>query len=489
VEEARGPTIESVGRVRRGLEQAPRSLVVVVVSAVALVLLVAFARMILDSERAGRASLEERAVQRTIIAEHFIEASNADLQEGIESHAEIALNGPDPSADQFRLVSEMMRFRAAVLLDSAGHALQTYPSDPALVGADLSERYDHLHRAVSGERAISGVVTSAVTREPIVAFAVPYDGPNGRRVFSAGYRVEDTPLGAYLRNSTVLRGEATYLVDEAGTIIASSGDDVAPTLDEQDHELAAVAAAGERGTYQSGGTDHFFSAQPIDGAPWRLVRTLPSEAMYAPTEEGRWIPWLLFAGFLVVGLASVTMLSSIIGQRDREHRRARRDPLTGVANRRSLDATLRELVGGDRPWSVLMIDVDHFKAVNDSHGHHAGDEVLAGVAATIRDAVRSADVVGRWGGEEFMVLVPDADLLTAADLAERVRASVADRPGTRVPVTVSIGYASSQVAAPDGLVDLADASLYRAKETGRNRSVCLTPDAAFPAMRTEEPST
>ena len=116
----------------------------------------------------------------------------------------------------------MMRFKAAVLLDADGRAIQTFPVDPSLVGTDLTERYDHLRRAVDGEAAVTGVVPSVVEGEPIVAFAVPFDTDSGRRVFSAGYRVEDTPLGAYLLNATVLPGEGLYLVDRDGNVIASS---------------------------------------------------------------------------------------------------------------------------------------------------------------------------------------------------------------------------------------------------------------------------
>ena len=458
-------------------------------SAIALVLLVAFAQLIVGSARAGRESLEERAVQRTIIAEHFIEAYNSDLQTSIRAHAERALVGPDPTADEFTLINEMMRFRAGVLLDAGGDAILTYPADPAIVGQPLADRYPHLRRAVDGEPGVTGVVPSAVVGEPIVAFAVPFETPSGRRVFSAGYRVKDTPLGAYLLNATVLAGEALYLVDDAGNIIASSDPTVAVTLAEQDPALADAAAGGGRGSYSVDGTGWFFSAQAVEGAPWRLVRALPAEAMYAPASEGRWIPWLIFGAFLVVGLASVVMLDWIIGERDQEHRRARLDPLTGLANRRSLDAALAARRCDDAAaWAVLMIDVDHFKAVNDEHGHRRGDEVLTGVAGAITASVRPRDVVGRWGGEEFMVVVDEASLATAAELAERIRSAVAARHVAGIAVTVSVGYASSGAAPADGLVDLADAALYRAKQTGRNRSVTLAPDDAFPALRSVEPA-
>ena len=456
------------------------------VSAVAVVLLLAFAQMLVSSDRAGREGLEERAVQRTVITQRFIEAYDADLETSIRAHVERTLAGPVPTAEELALVMGMMRFRSGVLLDATGRVLQSFPSDPALVGSDLASGHEHLRRALDGRATVTGVVRSAVDGEPIVDFAVPFETASGRRVFSAGFQVdEDTPLGAYLANATVIAGEELYLVDDAGTIIASSATDASSTLAAQDPGLAVVAMVADRGTIASGGSDRFFTAQAISGVPWRLVRVLPSEVLYEPAEAGRWIPWVLFGGFLAVGLASLVMLGSIIGQRDHERRRAVRDPLTGLANRRSLDAALAERSGATAgsPWSVLMIDVDHFKKVNDEHGHRRGDEVLRSVAEVIAAAVRPDDLVGRWGGEEFMVVLPGADLATATEVAERIRTAVATTRTHGLGVTVSVGFASSETAPGDGLVDLADASLFRAKQTGRDRAVSLSPDDAFPLLR------
>jgi diguanylate cyclase (GGDEF)-like protein len=469
-------------RVHRALEHTPRAVVLVGVAAIAIVLLVAFARLIVGAADAGRASLEERAAQRTVISAHFIESYNDDLISSIEAHATAALAGEEVVPTEFDQVNAMLRSQAAVLLDDEGETLQTFPADAELVGVDLAKRYDHLRRAVDGEPAITSVIPSAVEGEPIVAFAVPYDSPAGRRVFSAGYRAEDTPLGDYLLNATVLPGEDLFLVDDAGMVIASSEPDAPAALADRDQALVDALATGDRGPYEGREGDRYFVAMDIDGAPWRLVRSLPADAMYAPAEEGGWIPWLIFGAFVAVGAASLLMLSAIIGQRDREHRRARRDPLTGVANRRSLDAAVADQRGVGLVWSVLMVDVDHFKAVNDAHGHQRGDEVLAAVASLIERSVRADDLVGRWGGEEFMVVVPGARLVEATELAERIRAAVEAESVGDVSVTVSIGVASSERTPDDGLVDLADASLYRAKQTGRNRWVALEPEDAFPAM-------
>lgn len=475
-----------VGRTR-SLGGAPRGLVMVGVGAIALVLLAAFARMIVASEQAGRDSLEERAMQRSVIAGNFVAAYAADQRDSIETHARLALAEPAPTAEEFTVVNEMMRLRAGLLLDDQGRVIQSYPADAALVGTDLSVRDDHLRRALDGEASVTGVVRSEGPGESIVTNVVPFDTPSGRRVFSAGYRADDTPLGAYLLNATVLAGEALYLVDESGALITSSLPQTAATLAEQDPDLAAAIAEGQdRGPYEGGGTDRYAVAQSIEGTPWTLVRTLPADAMYAPAQEGRWIPWLLFAGFVGVGVVSLAMLSSIMGQRDREQRRAAVDALTGVASRRALDAELARRQADDRSsWSVLLIDVDRFKAVNDRYGHSRGDAVLAEVATAIAASVRPGDVVGRWGGEEFMVVAPRTTLAESVAIAERVRAAVASaRPGG-LHVTASIGVAGSDATPADGLVDLADASLYRSKEDGRDRVTALSLVEAFPALGPE----
>jgi diguanylate cyclase (GGDEF)-like protein len=164
------------------------------------------------------------------------------------------------------------------------------------------------------------------------------------------------------------------------------------------------------------------------------------------------------------------------------------DALTGVYNRRYMDRRLAEEVARARRQSYrlscMYIDVDHFKRVNDEFGHQAGDDVLREVASRIKAELRMSDALGRFGGEEFVVLLIDADLESASMVAHRIRASVADQAflladGQALPVTVSIGVAAledfdrehaiEEVAT--ALVAQADAALYEAKQNGRNRVV------------------
>jgi diguanylate cyclase len=161
-----------------------------------------------------------------------------------------------------------------------------------------------------------------------------------------------------------------------------------------------------------------------------------------------------------------------------------RDPLTGLANRRHFELTLASEIDrvarAGEPALVLMIDIDHFKRVNDAHGHQAGDLVLKAVAAALRECIRPMDTVARFGGEEFAMILPNCAPAFGHTVAERIRMQVGSRPiaicaGQEVTVTVSIGgaFAPQWVRSSTLLwVERADQQLYRAKSEGRNRA-CL----------------
>lgn len=171
-------------------------------------------------------------------------------------------------------------------------------------------------------------------------------------------------------------------------------------------------------------------------------------------------------------------------RRDREDRAlalqlAARDPLTGLLNRRgfrdravALHETARQV---GTPLALLIVDLDHFKALNDTHGHDAGDRALAAVAERLREVARRDDVLARWGGEEFLLLLPGMDAEAAMPFAERVRLSLSERAivledGQSVRLTASIGLACLPPASSiDALIREADGALYAAKQSGRDR--------------------
>jgi diguanylate cyclase (GGDEF)-like protein len=158
---------------------------------------------------------------------------------------------------------------------------------------------------------------------------------------------------------------------------------------------------------------------------------------------------------------------------------ATRDPMTGALNRRAFFAQAAvewaRCTRSRRPLSVLATDIDFFKKVNDTHGHHVGDLVIKDFAARAQQMLRVPDILARFGGEEFTILLPDTGIAEARNVAERIRREIENRRDTALPgYTVSIGLAVTQGKAGDAadieaLIAEADAGLYRAKQGGRNR--------------------
>ncbi|UUZ84887.1 GGDEF domain-containing protein [Paenibacillus sp. P26] len=167
-------------------------------------------------------------------------------------------------------------------------------------------------------------------------------------------------------------------------------------------------------------------------------------------------------------------MSSVQEHTDQLSQAAMTDPLTGLANRRTLESMAQKWRAEGDLYSVILMDIDHFKLVNDRYGHKVGDEVLKHVANRITSSTRLEDVCRRFGGEEFVVLQRQSEAVHAFKTAERIRIALESTPSPAgEPVTVSIGVAGGR-ASSNSLADmlqLADQALYRAKHEGRNRTV------------------
>jgi diguanylate cyclase (GGDEF)-like protein len=206
--------------------------------------------------------------------------------------------------------------------------------------------------------------------------------------------------------------------------------------------------------------------------------------------------WMLFYGLPVSMITASILIALGVADRLRgqrlalseAERRAQTDALTGVLNRRALIERLELACGRARtrglPIGLLFIDLDHFKEINDSYGHPAGDACLAAIIAPIQAELRQSDVVGRYGGEEFVVILSSASSSSAHAIAERIRERVADVRvegfGMPIRLTCSIGVAASDTLGVWGehLIARADAAVYAAKRAGRNRVQVAVPRAA-----------
>jgi two-component system, cell cycle response regulator len=252
-----------------------------------------------------------------------------------------------------------------------------------------------------------------------------YPLPNGRELVLG--RRDDADLA--LRDDGVSRRHATIRVDDGQALVRD--------------------AESQNGIYVGG--ERVREARLSDGDRFQLGASTTLKYVFADELEARY---------------QLKLAESAV-----------QDSLTGVYNRRHLEDRLAaELAAAQRhqrPVAVLLIDVDHFKRVNDRFGHLAGDEALRMMAFVLRGAVRKEDVLGRFGGEEFVVVLPDTDPDGAAAVAEDLRAAIAERPISldrrSVELTISAGWAMWEGESLERLLGRADDALYAAKAAGRNR--------------------
>jgi len=247
--------------------------------------------------------------------------------------------------------------------------------------------------------------------------------------------------------------------------------------------LADGRYAGRIATLFSGGAPTVFSSQLHPHMiPSRLrsgrLRVQHTVAVAVPKLEGKGFEALL-AIQDVTNLADA--MEALRGARDEAKRQAATDPLTSIANRRHFVDAAERLIAQSlrygRPCTLLLVDVDHFKAINDTHGHSAGDQVLMTIVAVCKRTLRESDLIGRLGGDEFAALLPETSVAMALVTAERLRAAVqaehVDSEGRALLLSVSVGVAALDESSRtlDAVLKKADAALYQAKNRGRNRVV------------------
>jgi diguanylate cyclase (GGDEF)-like protein len=224
------------------------------------------------------------------------------------------------------------------------------------------------------------------------------------------------------------------------------------------------------------------AARLVAGATWATTLAAAVLAELGSPRPGVGI--VAFVQYQAGGLVAIVLASALaswrtaLGEANERAQQARResltDLLTGQWNRRALELAIGREVARSRrtgvPFSLILLDVDHFKALNDVHGHAAGDAVLMEVASVVRGGLRAGDELGRWGGEEFMVVAPDTRPDEALKLSERLRVRLQGHRWPRGSVTASFGVTAYRRGDDlEPLFERADEALYRAKQMGRNR--------------------
>ncbi len=395
-------------------------------------------------------------------------------------------------------------------------------------------------RLQAGQPAVGTPYWDSLTQRGVLAIAVPVRTgipPQDRLVGGLVATSDLTGILTVLRNvdtgdqgslSLITKG-GLVLVDTRGNLSTTEESSVADTV------FAALGVGATPGVYRTpAGTDVIGALSELQQQPWAVLAEIPVRAAYAEVIRVRNITLVVLLGaLLAVGFIAYQLAQLVVRPLDRltqgagevasgdfavelpksgggevgyltdvfnfmvarlregreELEAANRelerlsvtDALTGLYNRRLLMENMVHEVQRssrtDQPFSVLLMDIDEFKAFNDTYGHQAGDQALVMVAQIIRESVRVMDSVARYGGEEFVVVLPETDLIGAADTAERIRSAIESRKLSLgkedVGVTISIGVAQfpEDGETVEAVIASADQVLYRAKEGGRNRVV------------------
>lgn len=229
-------------------------------------------------------------------------------------------------------------------------------------------------------------------------------------------------------------------------------------------------------TFEQEGQSYYFNSRLVEDFDWYLVVLEKETAGEARIQQTLLLNIAISLGITVLVLI---IAGATIGSYQKKlEAAATTDKLTGVANRQMFDflydKARKSSLRRKTALSLLLIDIDHFKHINDTYGHPAGDQVLQALARTLGEALRGDDVLFRWGGEEFLALLSDCNVAQAAQLGERIRQRIADlavyRGEATIRVTVSLGAAELKAEEQvDNLIARADKALYRAKHNGRNR--------------------
>ena len=390
-------------------------------------------------------------------------------------------------------------------LQNAGNELRNRSDNAANQVSTLAQSYDVQRAFLRNDLA---AVKRIARRTPNAVFYV-----HGRRVAGAIPHIPvQRATSLVLNNKVVGRVVATIGFDQNLMRQLSKAAGLA-----RDDRLIAVRGgvaigSGKRlhvegRTMTLGGERYLGGLAPVQNAPrMKLVALRPETSIAAavrPYQHRVMYAALGSFGLLVlVGLLFGGPILKTLGDFRRVASQATTDSLTGLANRWTFDEELAlewrraERVGD--PLALILLDIDNFKTVNDTHGHQAGDEVLRKVGEVLAASVRQVDLAARYGGEEFAVIVPETDLDGAIDLAERLRIALEGEEielqnGTRLSVTASFGAAvKGDLPAGEKLVAAADELLYEAKRGGKNRVAPEPPkkkrSAAKPADRRRRPA-
>lgn len=455
--------------------------------------------------------------------EDFLQASQLQLAYTAQL---LALKMDDVSkleeeAARLRMMSKS--FNSITIFDAGGKVLATSPETLGLQGRVLGS--EAVKTALREKRPLISAPYQSATGNFIVFINHPIISASGRYLGAVGgaiYLQKENILDRLLGQHFYVDGSYLFVVDQQKRIIYHPNPDRIGDFVEKNVVVDRVATgvAGKGPTVNSQGVKMLAGYAPVASTGWGIVAQRPEAATLAPLTQlmqgtlYRALPATILT--LILILWSARLISRPLrlladGARkmvdpssakdirsvkswyfeSRELKKAlligidaihksfsklredtTTDPLTKLGNRRRLDEALANFESQASTFSVISIDIDHFKLINDTHGHDAGDVVLQQLAQRMREACRAYDVPLRVGGEEFLILLPSTTLATAAQVAERLRVAVAEMQIGRVgTITISLGVANWPQSSfeIEAVLKAADEMLYASKRGGRNR--------------------
>jgi diguanylate cyclase (GGDEF)-like protein len=304
---------------------------------------------------------------------------------------------------------------------------------------------------------------------------------DGKFLGAAGVGINVSSLSGATERYSKDYGASVFFVDQAGRILAGSPallKGPPPATIAADKGLAAVDLERAKtegrlaSEYLRAGQEILLSARYVPELKWFVFVEKPERETVRAVQDSLWLNLGVCA--LVIALVLLATALTVRKYQSRLERTASTDRLTGTMNRHAfhfvIGNAIKKAARDRKPFSVLMLDIDDFKRVNDERGHAAGDEVLASVARGARGAIRDSDFICRWGGEEFLVALPDCSLAQAAGVAEKLRTAASRETAGFGAVTLSAGAAQIQEGESfESLTARADEALLRAKRQGKDR--------------------
>ncbi|WP_236237513.1 sensor domain-containing diguanylate cyclase [Pseudomonas faucium] len=459
----------------------------------------------------------------------FLNSAQERLQFSSQRLASHFDEAPVRDDEAMRLQAQDSELDEVVILDTQGKVVALYPPQAGLLGSTVAS--SEVKQALAQRRPLVSHAYTAAPGHLIVFISRPIFGPTGRFLGVIGGSIhlqEHGVMHALISNHAHNDGTYAFIADSnrrllyhadharIGQVITDS-----PTIDAALRGHSGMLAAAN---YQNLPMLSGYAYVPEAG--WAVIAQQPEAQALVPLRQlmramlAKIVPagvlglLLILAGtFLITRplrqlamiaadlaapetprqlrevngwyaeagairqalLKGVQLMHKEIGHLNQA---ALSDPLTGLANRRAMDATLADFEQNDRAYAALALDIDHFKRVNDQYGHDAGDRALQQIAQLIQNACRAIDLACRAGGEEFVLLLPDTGLEAASQVAERIRQNIAQTPVDGVgALTISIGVACKDAVTLTSadILKRADERLYLAKQTGRNRVVAASP--------------